>query len=255
MTFLLPRKRLIEAGAAALACAFLFPRAATPHDVITTKVTWSREISRLVYKRCISCHREGGTSFPLVTYEQARPWAKAMKDEALERRMPPWGAVKGFGEFRDDQGLTQEQIELIADWVEGGAPEGDAALMPKMPEPPMDVVPPHGAGIVVDGSIALKTAVTLTGIRPKAVAAGASLQVIAQRPDGSIEPLLWLYDFHPEFARSYFYRKALLFPAGTKIEVAPMSGGTVALLVQDTKRASSKKAPAPSRLSGSGRFR
>ena len=57
----------------------------------------------------------------------------AIKEEVLERRMPPWGAVKGFGQFQDDQGLTQEQIGLIADWVEGGAPEGDPALPPKAP--------------------------------------------------------------------------------------------------------------------------
>lgn len=67
------------------------------------------------------------------TYAEAHPWAVAIKEEVLARRMPPWGAVKGFGEFRDDGGLTQEQIEWIADWVVGGAPEGDPALLPKAP--------------------------------------------------------------------------------------------------------------------------
>src|SRR3979411_1239561 len=93
------------------------------HDVITTKITFDREIIRIVHARCASCHREGGSAFSLMTYDEARPWAKAMQEEVLERRMPPWGAVKGFGEFRDDQALTPEQIELVADWVEGGAPE------------------------------------------------------------------------------------------------------------------------------------
>src|SRR5216683_417963 len=88
---------------------------AQAHDVITTKITWSKEISRLFFKRCASCHREGGSSFSLTKYEEARPWAKAIKEEALERRMPPWGAVKGFGDFRDDQGLTQEELHLISD--------------------------------------------------------------------------------------------------------------------------------------------
>jgi hypothetical protein len=87
------------------------------HDVITTPITYSREISRLIYSRCASCHREGGSAFSLLTYPEARPWAKAIKEEVLERRMPPWGAVKGFGQFRDDRGLTQEQIGLIAYWV------------------------------------------------------------------------------------------------------------------------------------------
>jgi hypothetical protein len=48
------------------------------HDVISTKITWSREISRIVYKRCASCHREGGPTFSLMTYQEARPWAKAI---------------------------------------------------------------------------------------------------------------------------------------------------------------------------------
>ena len=88
-------------------------------------ITWNREVSRIVYERCASCHRPGGTAFSLMTYQDARPHAAAIKEAVLTRRMPPWGAVKGFGDFRDDQGLTQEQIELITDWVEGSTPRGN----------------------------------------------------------------------------------------------------------------------------------
>ena len=49
--------------------------------------------------------------------------------------MPPWGAVKGFGDFRNDVALTPEQIELIVSWVSGGAPEGDAKDLPPPPKP------------------------------------------------------------------------------------------------------------------------
>src|SRR5271166_5408465 len=93
------------------------------HDIITTKITFAKEISRLIYKRCATCHHDGGSAFSLMTYDEARPWAKAIKEEALERRMPPFGAVKGFGDLRNDIALTQEQLELLSDWVEGGAPE------------------------------------------------------------------------------------------------------------------------------------
>ena len=89
------------------------------HD-FGASITWNKEISRLVYDRCASCHREGGTSFSLMTYPDAQPHATAIKDAVLARRMPPWGAVKGFGDFRNDRGLTQEQVELFASWVEGG---------------------------------------------------------------------------------------------------------------------------------------
>ena len=103
---------------------------ARAHDVISTKVTWTREISRIILEHCVSCHHEKGSAFSLSTYQAARPWAKAIKEETLERRMPPFAAVKGFSDLKDDQSLMQEQLELISDWVEGGAPEGDPGLLP-----------------------------------------------------------------------------------------------------------------------------
>src|SRR3954447_21088628 len=97
---------------------------ARAHDPITTKLTWNREISRIIYSRCIGCHRPRAQAFSLLTYLDARPWAKAIAEEVLERRMPPWGAVKGVGDFRNDQALTPEQLELITSWAQGGSPEG-----------------------------------------------------------------------------------------------------------------------------------
>ena len=67
----------------------------------------------------------------LLTYEQARPWAKAIRDEVLNRRMPPWDAVKGVGQFRDDLSLTQPEMDLLVSWVEGGAPEGNPIYLPR----------------------------------------------------------------------------------------------------------------------------
>lgn len=203
------------------------------HDVITTKVTFSREISRLFYKSCASCHHEGGSSFSLTTYEAARPWAKAIKEEVLERRMPPWGAVKGFGSFKDDQGLTQEQIELISNWVEGGAPEGDPALLPKAPNwnalPAKPAAPMHSE-VIVDGSVTLKQPLTAAGIRATTLLDGSSVQVIARKPDGSIEPLIWLYKYQPQFDRTYYFRSAIQLPAGTRIEEFPAGAGSVSLV-------------------------
>lgn len=218
------------------AFAVLLSLGSRAHDVITTPITFTREISRLLYSRCAGCHREGGIAFSLLTYEEARPWAKAIKEEVLERRMPPWGAVKGFGDFRDDQGLTQEQIELIADWVEGGAPEGDAGLLPKRPDfAARSAVPPAAQEVAVAGGLALKAPLTLAGIQPRAVAEGSSLMVTAERPDGSVEPLLWLYHFQPKFAHPYWYGSALRFPPGTKIAVTPPDAGTVTLLAKQVR--------------------
>jgi hypothetical protein len=212
-----------------VAGAFIFAALTPAHDIITTPITFSREISRLLYNRCISCHREGGTAFSLVHYEEARPWAKAIKEEVLERRMPPWGAVKGFGDFRNDQGFTQEQIEVIADWVEGGAPEGDPKLLPPVPESRNEAIrlPP---GTAVEGSVRLTGAITLTGIRPGTVPEGASLMVTANKPDGAVEPLLWLYNYKPKFGHPYWFSTPLRLPRGTRIEVSPAQAGSVVLL-------------------------
>jgi len=193
------------------------------HDVFSTKITWSREISRIVDKRCASCHRDGGSSFALTTFEQARPCAKAIKEEVLERRMPQFRAVKGFGDLADDQALTQEEIHLIADWVEGGSPEGDPALLDKNPDigPHTPREPKTGAQLVVHGSLTLKQPMTIAAIRPKDLKQGGSVKVVADRPEGSIEPLLWVYNYKPEFDRTYYLRTPLTLPAGAKIETYP----------------------------------
>ncbi len=221
----------------ALATGVLLLAASTAaHDVITTPVTFSREISRLFYQRCVSCHREGGSAFSLVTYEQARPWAMAIKEEVLSRRMPPWGAVKGFADYRGDQSLTQEQIEVIADWVEGGAPGGDEKLLPKLTELAPHDPEPASLGITVEGSAVLTSAMTLAGVRAGAVAEGASLMVTATRPDGGIEPLLWLYDYKRKFARTYWFTSPLRLPKGTTIQVTPAQAGSVVLISGKSKR-------------------
>lgn len=76
------------------------PVIAVAHDPITTQITWNRDISRIIYNRCASCHHDGGEAFSLMSYQVARPWAKAIKEEVLERRMPPFAAVKGFGQSK-----------------------------------------------------------------------------------------------------------------------------------------------------------
>ena len=93
------------------------------HDRITTKVTWDREIAPIVRARCVTCHSPGGRApMPLTTYEEARPWAKAIKEEVLARRMPKWHVVRGYGDFKNDPSLSAFEIALVAAWADGGAP-------------------------------------------------------------------------------------------------------------------------------------
>lgn len=200
------------------------------HDVITTKVTFDREIVRLFNTHCISCHRAGGTAFSLETYKEARPWAKAIEDEVLHRRMPPWGAVKGFGDFRNDIGLTPEQLELITDWEEGGAPEGEEKNLPVASKLKAAENLRHSANAIsVSGDLTLARPFRLDGLYPKTVIDGASFQIAAEFPDGSIEPLLWLDTYKKAFEHPFLLRKPLDLPAGTVIRGVPKDA-TIALL-------------------------
>jgi hypothetical protein len=201
------------------------------HDVISTKLTWSREVARIVYRRCVSCHQDGGSAFSLVKYDEARPWAKAIKEEVLGRRMPPWNAVKGFGELKDDQGLTQEQIEIIAQWVEGGAPEGDPLLLPSKKDLQREQKRPLKitGTVQVAGAFTLPQSAEFSGIIPGKLNAGASVQVTAVFPDGSVEPLLWVKNFNPAYDRSYYFARPLRLPAGSRIQVFPASAASITL--------------------------
>jgi len=200
------------------------------HDPNAT-ITWNREISRIVHDRCASCHREGGTSFSLMTYKQVQPRAAAVKDAVLSRRMPPWGGVKGFGSFRNDEGLSQEQISLITEWVETGALRGNNPnALPPLPtfgERP-DVVEPKD-GIPVTGEYTLPRAFVLDGLFPDQVRAGSSMQITAAFPDGRIEPLLWLYEYRNSYRHPFLFRKTLEMPAGTAIRGVPR-GARIVLL-------------------------
>lgn len=195
------------------------------HDVISTKITWSREVSRIIFKSCVSCHHDGGSAFSLLNFDEARPWAKAIKEEVLARRMPPWNAVKGFGEFKDDRGLTQEQIEIIADWVEGGSPQGNPAYLP--PKPVVyDSVPkaPKTPKIDITGNLTLSQSGEFVAIQ-----AVGPVQVTAEFPDGTIEPVAWIRRFNPDFDGVYFFKSPLKLPPGSKIQITPAAGGSVAL--------------------------
>lgn len=215
----------MQSGAFSLTvCALLavLPGVASGHDVITTKITFDREIVRIIYARCAICHREGGSAFSLTSYSDARPWAKAIQEEVLEQRMPPWGAVKGFGDFRDDQALTPEQIELVGDWVEGGSPEGEPKDLPDAPKWMAPAPPPHGSAKVgVSGDYKLSHSLDLAGILPKKIAPGTSFQIVAELPDGSVQPLLWLQPYRPAFGHAFWFRQPLVLPAGTIIRGVP----------------------------------
>jgi hypothetical protein len=87
-----------------------------------------------LYRACVTCHRSGGIApMPLVTYQDARPWAKAIKQQVGSRQMPPWGADPQYGHFKNDRSLTEAEIRIIAAWADQGAPKGNDAELPATP--------------------------------------------------------------------------------------------------------------------------
>jgi hypothetical protein len=212
-------KALKQSVLLALLVAFLLPVRESEAHNMGDAILWNREISRVFYQRCGSCHREGGTAFSLMEYREAQPYAARIKDAVLSRRMPPWGAVKGFGDFKNDQGLSFEEIELIADWVDGDTPRGNnpnaLPRVPKFRKPETFKLPKNA--IDVSGPLELKSALKLDGVFPAKVPSGSSLRVVAVLPDGHMEPLLWLYEYQPGFAHPFLFRNPPRLPAGTTI--------------------------------------
>jgi hypothetical protein len=100
----------------------------------TSRINYAEHIAPILNKHCVECHRPGEVApFSLVGYENARRWAPMVSRVSESRRMPPWKAVPGHGEFVDANVLTELQIEHIRRWAENGAPRGDASKEPPKP--------------------------------------------------------------------------------------------------------------------------
>jgi hypothetical protein len=111
---------------AALISAFA-PRAAA------AEATFTRDVAPILHAKCVGCHRPGEAApMPLRTYAEVRPFVRAIKERVVTRRMPPWPADRSVGSFANDPSLTDEQIAIIAQWVDGGAPLGEPAEMPSL---------------------------------------------------------------------------------------------------------------------------
>src|ERR1043166_59385 len=110
-------------------------------DVGTAPVTFAKDIAPLFQAKCQECHRKG-TAAPmsLVSYEETRPWAKAIRERVITRNMPPWHLDKtvGIQHFQNDRSLSDSQIATIVRWVDSGAPLGDRKDMPPPKQWPDD---------------------------------------------------------------------------------------------------------------------
>jgi hypothetical protein len=97
------------------------------------QVTFTKDVAPIVQRSCQHCHRPGAIApMSLLTYEDARPWARSIKARVTAREMPPWHIDRNVGitKFKDDPSLTDAEIATIAKWVDAGAPRGNPADMP-----------------------------------------------------------------------------------------------------------------------------
>src|SRR5712692_5776702 len=94
--------------------------------------TCSKDVAPIVQKNCQVCHRPGEAGpFSLLTYEDARPRATAIKNAVVAGKMPPWFADPPYGKFSNSMSLSASEIDSIVKWADGGARQGDPRDLPK----------------------------------------------------------------------------------------------------------------------------
>jgi hypothetical protein len=135
--------------------------------------TFSKDVAPILQKHCQTCHRPGEAApFPLLTYDQARPWANSMKRVVKQKIMPPWFADPAFGHFSNDRSLTEKEISTIVAWANAGAPQGDPADMPSpqnfvegwgIPKPDVVFELPQAFSVPASGMVEYQYVIVPTG--------------------------------------------------------------------------------------------
>ena len=137
---MLSSMRLRSAVGLGLAGALLLALSAMPAAAAAeADVTFTKDVAPIFHRSCANCHKPGSIApMSLLTYEDARPWARSIRDKVSRpdddpERMPPWFIEKNVGiqKFKDDLSLSRDEVATIAAWVDGGAPRGDPADMPE----------------------------------------------------------------------------------------------------------------------------
>ncbi|SPE38500.1 conserved exported hypothetical protein [Candidatus Sulfopaludibacter sp. SbA3] len=94
-------------------------------------ITFNKDVLPILQNHCQECHRAGEIGkMPLMTYQQTRPWAAAIKESILLKKMPPWFADPHFGKFSNDRSLSKDELDTLTAWADGGAQEGAAKDAP-----------------------------------------------------------------------------------------------------------------------------
>jgi len=96
--------------------------------------TFTEDVAPILYENCVTCHRAGEIApMSLITYAETRPWSRSIKNQVVTGEMPPWHADKAVGKFSNDRRLTEVEKNILIQWSDGGAPEGDPTALPPAP--------------------------------------------------------------------------------------------------------------------------
>src|SRR5580700_9764791 len=133
MRAILPLSIALAAAIATLTAAETPASSSTASGANKPQVTFTKDVAPLLQNRCQVCHRpDTFAPMSLLTYDEARPWAKSIKQKVVAREMPPWYIDKNVGihNFKNDVSLTDQEIATLVKWADNGAPKGNPADMP-----------------------------------------------------------------------------------------------------------------------------
>ena len=106
---------------------------ATQAQTTAAAPTFSKDVAPIFQAKCQECHQPNSIApMSLISYQEARPWARAIKDRVSRKQMPPWHIDQSVGvtRFKNDMSLSEAQIDTIVRWVDGGAAQGDPKDLP-----------------------------------------------------------------------------------------------------------------------------
>ena len=262
------KSRLCVLGGAILVMAMTAGVTMTAQRAAGTTPTFNKDVASIIFNNCVSCHRPDQVApMSLMSYQEIRPWARAIKDKVTKREMPPWRADGRFGEFRNDRRLSAEQIDTIVAWADGGAPQGDTPLTAQLPS--INDSWTHPSGRPPDMIIAMANPISVQaeGELPN-FTFYEELPAELKKEDRFIEAIQILPGVLPAVHHSSFGVGAL--PPGTKIGAGPAwpggpviqgalinikTGKPVADLVGDVNEAAEVRGGGRQGVQQSGEFR
>src|SRR6267378_1054218 len=126
--------RMLFIGSVALGVTFAGAPAVVAADAHpAAPVVFTKDVAPILQSKCQACHQPNSIApMSLISYEETRPWARSIKTRVASRQMPPWHIDRSIGvqKFKNDMSLTDQQVDTIVAWVDGGAPQGDPKDLP-----------------------------------------------------------------------------------------------------------------------------